>query len=154
MSEDSSKPSGAHVVAVTSKSHEDYVRKLGATEVIDRNAGDVLGALNSHHTGGVAAIIDTISDAAGLARLSQTVRKGGTVTSMRGAASAEELGMRGIKAVNIGTQVNTARLRELAQLRTEGKLQSPQIRTFTLDHAGDAFAAIGQSGGGKLVVTI
>jgi NADPH2:quinone reductase len=145
---------GAHVVAVTSQGHEDYVRKLGATEVIDRSAGDVLGALNSHYAGGVAAIIDTVSDAAGLARLSQAVRKGGAVISMRGAASAEELATRGIKAVNIGTQVNTARLRELAQLRTEGKLQSPQIRTFTLDHAGDAFTAIGQGGGGKLVVTI
>jgi len=145
---------GAHVVAVTSKGHEDYVRKLGAAEVIDRGAGDVLGQLRSRHTGGVAAIIDTISDAAGLARLSEAVRNGGAVTSMRGAASAEDLGKRDIKAVNIGTQVNTARLSELAQLRTEGKLQSPRIRTFTLDHAGDAFTAIGQGGGGKLVVTI
>jgi len=145
---------GAHVVAVTSKGHEEYVRKLGATEVIDRTAGDVLGELKSRYTGGVAVIIDTISDAAGLALLSQAVRNGGTVTSMRGAASAEELGKRGIKAVNIGTQVNTARLRELAQLRTEGQLQSPQIRTFTLDHAGDAFTAIAQSRGGKIVVTI
>ena len=145
---------GAHVVAVTSKGHEEYVRKLGAEEVIDRGAGDVLEALKSRHAGGVVAIIDTFSDAPGLARLSQAVRKGGRVTSMRGAASVEELGKRGINAVNIGTQVNTARLGELARLRTEGKLQSPQIRTFTLDHAGDAFTAIGQSGGGKLVVTI
>jgi hypothetical protein len=73
---------------------------------------------------------------------------------MRGAASAEELGARGIKAVNIRTEVNAARLLELARLRTEGRLQSPQIRTFTLDHAGEAFAACGQGGGGKLVVTI
>ena len=145
---------GAHVVAVTSKGHEEYVRKLGAQEVIDRGAGDVLEALKSRHAGGVAAIIDTISDAPTLARLSEVVRKGGTVTSMRGAAAADELGKRGINAVNIGTQVNTARLGELARLRTEGKLQSPQIRTFTLDRAGDAFIAIGQGGGGKLVVTI
>jgi len=145
---------GARVVAVTSKGREEYVRKLGATDVIDRTAGDVLVELESRHADGVAAIIDTFSDAAGLARLSQAVRKGGTVTSMRGAASAEELAMREIKAVNIATQVNTARLSELAQLRTEGKLQSPLIHTFTLDQAGDAFAAIGQSAGGKLVVTI
>jgi len=145
---------GAQVVAVTSKGHEEYVRKLGATDVIDRTAGDVLGELESRHADGVAAIIDTFSDAAGLARLGQAVRKGGTVTSMRGAASAEDLGKREITAVNIGTQVTAARLRELAQLRTEGKLQSPLIHTFTLDDADDAFAAIGQSAGGKLVVTI
>jgi NADPH:quinone reductase len=145
---------GAHVVAVTSKSHAEYVRKLGAAEVIDRSAVDVLAELKSRYADGVAAIIDTISDAAGLARLSQAVRTGGTVTSMRGAASAEDPGNRGINAVNIGTQVTTVRLAELARLRTEGKLQSPQIRTFTLDHAGDAFTVIGQGGGGKLVVTI
>ena len=145
---------GAHVVAVTSKGHEEYVRKLGAAEVIDRSAGDVLGELKSHYAGGVSAIIDTISDAAGLAQLSQAVRNGGTVTSMRGAASAEELGKREITAVNVGTQVTTARLSDLARLRTEGRLQPPTIRTFTLDQAGDAFAAMGQSGGGKLVVTI
>src|SRR5207249_7807427 len=91
---------GAQVVAVTSKGHEEYVRKLGATDVIDRTAGDVLGELESRHADGVAAIIDTFSDAAGLARLSQAVRKGGTVTSMRGAASAEDLGKREITAVN------------------------------------------------------
>src|SRR5438132_6677771 len=145
---------GARVIGVTSKGKTEYVKGLGAHEVIDRTSGDVIEALKAQHADGVAAIIDTFSDAAGLARLSQAVRKGGTVTSMRGAASAEDLAKREITAVNIGTQVNTARLRELAQLRTEGKLQSPLIHTFTLDDADDAFAAIGQSAGGKLVVTI
>src|SRR5256886_7522274 len=55
---------GGQVVAVTRKRHEEYVRKLGATDVIDRTAGGVLGELESRHADGVAAVIDTFSDAA------------------------------------------------------------------------------------------
>src|SRR2546425_1844169 len=89
---------GGHVVAVTSKGHEEYVRKLGATEVIDRGAGDVLEALKSRPAGGVAAIIDTISDAAGLAPASQAVRDVRTVTPMLRAAAAAAPGHRELDA--------------------------------------------------------
>ena len=78
---------GAHVVAVTSPGRAEYVRSLGAEEVLDRTARDVSEALRSEHPGGVAAIVDTASDAPALARLSEAVRQGGTVTSMRGSSA-------------------------------------------------------------------
>jgi NADPH:quinone reductase-like Zn-dependent oxidoreductase len=102
----------------------------------------------------VAAIIDTGSDAAGLARLSEAVRKGGTVTSMKGAANIEELANRGIKGVNVGTQVTRERLDHLAGLAADGKLKAPHIQTFPLDRAGEAFEVIAQDHLGKLVVKI
>ena len=37
----------------------DYVKGLGADEVIDRTAGDVLGSAQVKHSEGVASIIDT-----------------------------------------------------------------------------------------------
>src|SRR6266850_3860145 len=136
--------SGARVVAVTSKGKTEYVTSLGADEVIDRTAGDVVEALKAKHPEGVAAIIDTGSDAAGLARLSETVRKGGTVTSMKGAAAIEDLAKRGIKGVNVGTQMTTDRLVHLARLTADGKLRAPHIQTFPLERAGDGFDLIGQ----------
>src|SRR6266566_5219785 len=105
---------GARVIGVTSKAKTEYVKSLGAHEVIDRTSGDVIEALKARHPDGVAAIIDTGSDAAGLARLSETVRKGGAVTSMKGAAAVEDLAKRGIKGVNVGTQVTRERLDHLA----------------------------------------
>jgi NADPH:quinone reductase-like Zn-dependent oxidoreductase len=146
---------GAHVIGVTSKAKLDYVTSLGAAEVIDRTSGDVLEALKAKHPDGVAAIIDTGSDAAGLARLSDAVRKGGTVTSMKGAVAIEDLARRGITGLNVGTRVTKERLDHLARLAADGKLRAPRIQTFPLEEAGQAFELIGQdSHAGKVVVTL
>jgi NADPH2:quinone reductase len=145
---------GARVIGVTSKEKTGYVKSLGAHEVIDRTAGDVLESLKARYPDGVAAIIDTGSDAAGLARLSEAVRKGGTVTSMKGAAAIEDLAKRGVKGVNVGTQVTKERLDHLAGLAAAGKLKAPHIETFPLEKAGEALQLIGQPTHlGKVVVT-
>jgi NADPH:quinone reductase-like Zn-dependent oxidoreductase len=146
---------GARVVGVTSKGKTDYVKRLGAHEVIDRTSSDVVKALKAKHPDGVAAIIDTGSDAAGLAGLTEAVRKGGTVTSMKGAAAVEDLAKRGIKGVNISTQVTKDRLDHLAMLAKEGKLKATHIQTFPLVKAGDAFQLLAQDTHlGKMVVKI
>jgi NADPH2:quinone reductase len=144
---------GAHVIGVTSNANVEYVKGLGAAEVIDREAGDVLAALKSKHPEGVAAIIDTGSDAPSLAHLGEAVRKGGSVISMKGAAAVEELDKRGIKGVNMQTQVTAKRLEHLAGLAAGKKLKAPRIRTFPLEQAGEAFKLLGHTGG-KLVVKI
>jgi NADPH2:quinone reductase len=146
---------GARVIGVTSKGKTDYVKSLGAHEVIDRTSGDVVQALNAKHPDGVVAIIDTGSDAAGLARLTEAVRKGGTVTSMKGAAAIDDLAKRGIKGVNVVTQVTKERLDHLATLATEGKLKATHIENFPLEKAGDGFQLIAKDTHlGKVVVKI
>jgi NADPH2:quinone reductase len=144
---------GAHVIGVTHTANIDYVRGLGADEVVDRTAGDVVDALKSKHSDGVAAIIDTAGDAASLSALIEAVRKGGTVVSMRGAATPDEMSKRGLTGVNIQTQVNTERLDNLAKLSADGRLKAPRIHKFPLEEAGEAFKLLGHSDG-KIVVTI
>jgi NADPH:quinone reductase len=144
---------GAHVIGVTHTANLDYVKGLGADDVIDRTAGSVADALKAKHSNGVTAIIDTASDAASLAALSAAVRKGGTIVSMKGAAAPDELAKRGVMGVNVHTQMNTERLETLAKLAADGKLKAPRIHTFPLDKAGEAFKLLGQTDG-KLVVTV
>jgi NADPH:quinone reductase-like Zn-dependent oxidoreductase len=144
---------GAHVVGVTSSSRVDYVKGLGAAEVIDRTAGDVVAAIKSRHRDGVDVLIDTMSDAAGMAHTVTVVKQGGVATSMRGAAQAEELAKHGVKGVNIQTQVTTERLEHLATLSVEGKLKAPMIHGFPLAGANEGFKSIGKTGG-KIVITI
>src|SRR5438477_50092 len=85
----------------------------------------------------------------------EAVRKGGTVTSMKGAAAVEELAKRDIKGVNVATQVTSERLDHLARLAAEGKLKAPHIQTFSLERASEAFQLIVQDTHlGKVVVRI
>lgn len=144
---------GAHVIGVTHTANIDYVKGLGADEVIDRSAGSVVDALKDKHGDGVAAIIDTASDAATLAALSAAVRRGGTVVSMKGAAVPAELEKHGVKGINVQTQMNTERLEALAKLAADGKLKAPRVHKFPLEKAGEAIKLLGHSDG-KIVVTI
>jgi len=145
---------GAHVVGVTSTDKLDYVRGLGAAEIVNRSAGDVVASARVLRPDGYAAIIDNASDAAALAELALLVRDGGHVVSMKGAASKDELAGRGITAVNIQTMVDTARLTALGALYESGRLKPPAVKTFRLENAGDAFAEIETGHArGKLVVT-
>jgi NADPH:quinone reductase-like Zn-dependent oxidoreductase len=144
---------GAHVIGVTHTANLDYVKGLGADEVVDRTAGSVADALTAKHRSGVTAIIDTASDAASLAVLSAVVRQGGTVVSMKGAAAPDELAKRGVKGVNVQTQMNTERLEALAKLAADGKLKAPRVHKFSLDEAGEALKLLGHSDG-KIIVTI
>jgi NADPH:quinone reductase len=146
---------GAHLIGVTSKGNTEYVKSLGADEVIDRTSGDVLEMLKSKHPDGVASIIDTGSDAPSFARLSEAVRKGGTAISMKRSAAVEDLAKRGVTGVNVTTKVTTERLERLAKLAADGKLKAPRIRTFPLEQANEAFKLLGEGGAhGKIVVKI
>lgn len=145
---------GARVVAVCSGDNADYARRLGAAEVIDYTAGDVVEALASRAPDGIDAVADMHGDAEQLARLAERVMSGGHVASVVGAADIEALGARGVAATNVQGRVTTESLEILFGMLEAGEIVPPEIRTFPLADAAEALAAVGTSHvRGKIVVT-
>jgi NADPH:quinone reductase-like Zn-dependent oxidoreductase len=144
---------GARVVAVCRGENADYGRRLGAADVIDYTEGDVAEAVRSRYPDGIDAIADMHGDREGVARLAEQVRSGGHVASAVGAADPAALAKRGIEATNIMGTVTTASLESLAAMLERGEIVGPEIRSFALDDAGEALAALATGHvRGKLVV--
>jgi NADPH:quinone reductase len=143
---------GASVLAISSAANADYARKLGA-EAIDYQTGDVVEAVRSLAPEG----IDVIAEMHGgdvTARLAELVRSGGRVVSAVGGADEETLKARGIEAANIMGMVSTASLEILAGMLERGELVSPEIKTFPLEEAAEAFAQVATGHTrGKIILT-
>ena len=148
------KAKGAHVIAVTGATNAKYVKKLGADEVIDYTSQDVVETVKAgHHE--IDAIVDTVSTAEDLVPLTELVREGGRVASMRGAADVEELAKRAIAGTNVQTSTTTDALNQLVGLVEGGKVKAPAISRYSLDKAGDALdKSAGGHARGKLVITV
>src|SRR5712691_7402361 len=146
---------GARVIAVCRAENSDYVRAVGAADVIDYTAEEVGEALRSRYPDEIDAIADMVGQKEELTRLSEWVRPGGGVASCVGGADEVVLGQRGIKATNIITMVTSEQLAMLAQMLADGQLKSPQIQPFFLADAGDALLKIASRRvRGKLVLTV
>jgi NADPH2:quinone reductase len=144
---------GGRVVGVSRGSNADYVRNLGAAQVVDYTAQDVYDTVRAAYPDGIAGIVHTAGDKQDLARLSELVREGGNVVSMIGAADVENLATRGVVGTNVVTMTTGDALERLGDLAAAGTLKRPQIKLFPLEQAGDAYAEIGTGHvRGKLVV--
>jgi NADPH:quinone reductase-like Zn-dependent oxidoreductase len=148
------KANGAHVIAVAGPANAEYVKKLGADEVIDYTSQDVVATVKAAHSQ-IDGIVDTASTAEALALLTEVVREGGRVASMKGAVNAEELAKRKITGTNVTTSTTTESLNHLAGLIKAGKVKAPAISRYSLENAGDALdKSAGGHTRGKLVVTV
>jgi NADPH:quinone reductase-like Zn-dependent oxidoreductase len=146
---------GASVVAVCRAENADYARTLGAADVIDYTAGDVVDAVRSGYPDGIDAVADMHGDAEEIARLSALIPKGGHLASAVGAADVEALADRGIEATNVNGLVTTARLETLLELVAAGSVVAPEIHSEALADAAEALATIGSSHvRGKIVVRV
>jgi len=142
---------GARVIAVGRSANHEYMRKLGASETIDYENGDLVEKVRAVHPTPLDAIIDLASDADTVRRLSALLRDGGTVASPVGTAPMDDPR---IKGAFIAAQVTRDRLDRLTGSLADRTMLLPEIRTFKLEDVSSAFRE--SEGGhvrGKLVVT-
>jgi NADPH2:quinone reductase len=146
---------GRHVIAVCRGVNAEYVRGLGAADVIDYTAGPVDEALRAAYPDGIDAIADMVGDQETVTRLSEQVRSGGTVASCAGGVDEDALADRDLTTANTMTLVTTENIATLARSLEDGTLKAPQIRSLPLDQAAEGLAEIAQRHvRGKLVVAI
>jgi NADPH:quinone reductase-like Zn-dependent oxidoreductase len=144
---------GAHPIAVTRAANHDYVRALGASEVIDYSTQDAFETVRAAHPDGIAAVFDLVGNKEANSRLGEQVREGGHFLSMVGGADADALAAHGVTGTNVMTQATADKLERLSRSVEEGKLKRPEIRTFRLEDVDQALAEIkGRHVHGKLVI--
>jgi NADPH:quinone reductase len=142
---------GARVLAMCSAANAGYARKLGAAEVIDY-AGDVVDAVRALAPDGVDVVAEMHRGEDG-ARLAELIRSGGRFVSAVGGADEDALKARAVQAANIMGRVATEPMETLVGMLERGEIVSPEIRTYPLSDAADAFAQVGSGHTrGKIVV--
>jgi NADPH:quinone reductase-like Zn-dependent oxidoreductase len=145
---------GAHVIGVARAANVDYVRGLGAAEVIDYERTDPALAAAAHHPEGLDVVVDLLGGREALTRLLGVVREGGRVACVS-RPPEDVVAARRIRAEVIMAVATTDRLARVARLLDTGELRPPEIRSLPLDRALEALEESGRGHvRGKLVLTL
>ena len=148
------KHAGCWVAATASAANRDYVRSLGADEVIDYTAVDFRPAVRSMLPVGVDVAYDTVGGDV-QDRSAEVVRPGGVLVSILAFRDREAIEARGVSARYLFVSPNVEQLDKLAALFERGALRTRVSRVWPLEQAIEAHRQI-QTGhtAGKLVLSI
>ena len=140
---------GAKVIGTSRPDSADFVRGLGAHEVVDYTA-DLPTAVKAVAPEGLTAVVHAAGDAAALAALLQPNGRLASALS----ATTEQAGRKDIAVLPVLADATSEKLTQLLEATASGRLQVPVARTYDLDQAGQALADFGSHKLGKLVVTV
>jgi NADPH:quinone reductase-like Zn-dependent oxidoreductase/predicted SnoaL-like aldol condensation-catalyzing enzyme len=149
------KARGAYVIGTASVAKHDFLRSLGADEVIDYHSVDFTEVLSD-----VDVVLDPISrDSAARARSVAVLRPGGTLVSILPVpvdpAELAAIAERGIRYESLLVEADHGGMQAIADLVEAGALRAHIEATFPLAEAAKAHA-LGETGrtSGKIVLTV
>ena len=150
------KAEGVRVVATGKAADEQYLRQLGADEVIDYAGGDVIAQVVQRYPNGIDVVFDVINMGESLLRDAEALRKSGTlVSSLFG--PGQDAFKKNVSVHYIQLTAQDGDLENLARRAAEGKLRVEIGRTYALDQAPQALADLldpAKHTRGKLVIDI
>jgi NADPH:quinone reductase-like Zn-dependent oxidoreductase len=140
---------GARVITTTSKANMDYVRGLGADDVIDYNTQDFTRAVT-----GCDAVFDTVGGE--VAQKSFAVLKpGGRAAFIASGAQAPRPDRSDVTSLRPAVTRARIPLERVAKLVTTGAIRPPEIKLYTLSQAAEAHrVSEGRHFRGKLVFQV
>jgi len=150
------KAEGVRVVATGKAEDEQYLRQLGADEVIDYAGGDVITQMVQRYPEGIDVVFDVINMGETLLRDAEVLRESGTLVSSLGGPGQDAFR----KNVNVHYIQLTAQdgdLEDLARRAAEGKLRVEIGGRYDLAKAPQALADLldpAKHTRGKFVINI
>jgi len=144
------KARGAYVIATASPDKLDFVRSLGADEVIDYTRDDFTGKVGN---------VDLVLDPIGGDHADQSLgilRDGGVLVSLLNVhdATRAKASARGVRVERMSVVPDREGLVELARLVDAKKLTPHVTKAFPLDQVGAAHAFLATRPIGKVVLTV
>jgi alcohol dehydrogenase len=140
---------GAYVATAVKAKDFDFVKGLGADEVIDYENQNFEDVLNDYD-----AVFDTVSGET-YTRSFKVLKKGGTIISMNERPNEELASKHEVTALHLHSKVNTESLNKVRLLVEEGIIKPQVAKTFTIDQTVEAFKCL-ETGHpqGKVVIKI
>ncbi|MBA2268131.1 MAG: NADP-dependent oxidoreductase [Nitrosopumilus sp.] len=139
----------AYVATTISTDDMDFVKKLGADEVIDYRNNPFEDLLHEYD-----AVFDTVGGQT-YTKSFKVVKRNGIIVSMLEQPNTELMEQFGVKAVFLFTQVNRERLTQLGQWVDQNNIKVNVEKTFSLDEASKALDYVKDvHPRGKIVLTI
>lgn len=140
---------GAIVVATTSSQTLEFVKSLGADEVIDYTSQNFENLVKN-----VDAVFDTVGGETAEKSL-KVLKKGGIIVSMAAQFDPEQVAKYGVSAISQATDTNAQKLIRITELVDSGKLKTEVDKVYTLDKIKEAFDYLEKEHPkGKVVVKI
>ncbi|TVP41046.1 NADP-dependent oxidoreductase [Candidatus Nitrosocosmicus arcticus] len=139
----------AYVATTISADDKDFVKKLGADEVIDYKKNSFEDLLHDYD-----AVFDTVGGET-YTKSFKVVKRNGIIVSMLEQPNTDLMGKFGVKAVFLFTQVNRERLTQLGQWVDQNNIKVNVENTFSLDEASKALNYVKDvHPRGKIVLTM
>ncbi|EQA4235845.1 NADP-dependent oxidoreductase [Serratia marcescens] len=143
---------GYQVIAVAGGKHADYLKSIGAKDIIDYHNGPVIRQLLRRHPDKGAGIIDLINNSDDFIKNLSWINEGGIAISSIHAARAGDAD--NIPTINFELSPDISSLKAVLHMQENGEFNNIKVRTILLE---DVPASLQQSklgqGTGKTIVT-
>jgi len=141
---------GARVITTASAANHDYLRKLGADQIIDYNAQDFTKVVS-----GVDAVFETVGGNEVVNRSFGVLRPGGRAAFIGSGATAPVPPRDDVVSLRPKVGRDRAHLERISELVTSGAVRVPEIKVYPLSEAAAAHQiSEGRHLRGKLVFKV
>jgi len=150
------KSRGARLIATGKATDAEYLRRLGADDVIDYGAGDALQQVRQRYPSGVDVVVDVINSGDTLLRDAEVMRQGGTLVSSLSGPEQSAFPS-GITVHYIQLKAKDGDLEDIARRAASGDLHVEISGTYAFAEAAQAFVDLydpAKHTRGKLVVKV